>query len=302
MSNLVSVIIPNYNHARFLQQRIESVLNQTYRNIEVIILDDCSTDNSREIIEKYQNSDNRIRTIYNKTNYGSPFKQWKKGIDNAKGELIWIAESDDYSETNFLTELIAFFDKNSSIGLAYCLSAFVDEQGKVFGNHSKNLRELDPTLWETDFVISGKIILSRYLAIINVIPNASAALFKKSIVETVNWTELFKYRLAGDRYFWAQILSKCQMAYSAKPMNYFRFTTKTVRATMSTDLKYMSEIIDVYSEISRKARIPIKTRISAVRQWLRHAKKVVKAQKSANVKSYLKLSGLFIRLIFRTLI
>ena len=96
MSPLVSVIVPNYNHARYLEQRLDSVFGQTYPNFEVIILDDSSTDNSLEIINRYKYNPHLSQIVVNKTNSGSVFKQWAKGLSLAKGEWIWIAESDDY--------------------------------------------------------------------------------------------------------------------------------------------------------------------------------------------------------------
>ena len=99
---MVSVIIPNYNHASFLKQRIDSVLNQTYPDFEVVILDDCSTDNSKSIIEQYRGHHKVNNIVYNNINSGSSFQQWKKGIDFAKGEWIWVAESDDYAHENLL--------------------------------------------------------------------------------------------------------------------------------------------------------------------------------------------------------
>src|SRR6187549_2432119 len=95
---LVSVIIPNYNHAKFLRQRLESVLNQSFRDFEVIILDDCSTDESFQVIEDYRAHPKVSHIVFNKENTGSTFIQWKKGIELAKGEWIWIAESDDWCE------------------------------------------------------------------------------------------------------------------------------------------------------------------------------------------------------------
>src|SRR5690348_15535502 len=89
MAPKVSVIIPNYNHADHLQQRIETVLNQTYRDFDVIILDDCSTDGSKEVIEKYRNHPAVKTIVYNDVNSGNPFLQWKKGLDLAGGEWIW---------------------------------------------------------------------------------------------------------------------------------------------------------------------------------------------------------------------
>jgi len=86
----------------YLIQRIESILNQSYHDYEVIIMDDCSTDNSAEIIEKYRNHPNVANIIYNTSNSGSTFHQWNKGVDVAKGKYIWIAESDDIAEYTFL--------------------------------------------------------------------------------------------------------------------------------------------------------------------------------------------------------
>ena len=98
----VSVIIPNYNHAPFLKQRIESVLNQSFQDFEMILIDDCSTDGSREIIESYRNNPHVSHIVYNDSNSGSAFLQWNKGIELAKGDWIWVAESDDYAEPTFL--------------------------------------------------------------------------------------------------------------------------------------------------------------------------------------------------------
>src|SRR5690606_9831849 len=102
----VSVIIPNYNHARYLNQRIDSVLRQTFTDFEVIILDDCSKDDSREVIEKYRGNKKITHIVYNAQNSGSTFGQWKKGIALAKGRFIWIAESDDWCEETFLERLL----------------------------------------------------------------------------------------------------------------------------------------------------------------------------------------------------
>ena len=97
----VSVILPNYNHSSFLKKRIDSIINQSFQDFDIIILDDCSTDCSREIIEEYRSNVNITNIVYNEINSGSTFKQWKKGIELAKGKFIWIAESDDYADESF---------------------------------------------------------------------------------------------------------------------------------------------------------------------------------------------------------
>src|SRR5687767_14108483 len=97
-----SVIIPNYNHGRFLHERIGSVVAQKKEPFEIIILDDHSTDNSREVIEIYRAHRLVTHIVYNEKNSGSPFAQWVRGIKLATASWIWIAESDDVANADFL--------------------------------------------------------------------------------------------------------------------------------------------------------------------------------------------------------
>src|SRR4051812_33606058 len=119
---LVSVVIPNYNHAPYLRTRIDSVLNQSYQEVEVIILDDCSTDDSRSIIEEYRSHPKVSAIVYNERNTGSPFIQWNKGVGLAKGELIWIAESDDTCHPLMLSTVLERMNVDGNIGISYCQS------------------------------------------------------------------------------------------------------------------------------------------------------------------------------------
>jgi glycosyltransferase involved in cell wall biosynthesis len=108
----VSVAVPNYNHARFLRQRLDTILAQTYQDFELILLDDCSTDESRTILEQYA-GDPRARLEFNEVNSGSTFKQWNKGVRLAQGKYVWIAESDDYSDARFLERLVSLFSTST---------------------------------------------------------------------------------------------------------------------------------------------------------------------------------------------
>lgn len=105
----VSIIVPNYNLASYLEQRIQSILNWTYQDFELIYLDDASTDNSNVVFGKIAH-DPRINAIINQTNNGSPFKQWNKGIRQANGEYIWNAESDDFTDLTLLKTHIEILD------------------------------------------------------------------------------------------------------------------------------------------------------------------------------------------------
>ena len=133
---LVSVIVPNFNHEKFLRQRLETVYSQTYKNFEVILLDDNSTDESLKILREFQDlhKDN-TRLIVNEKNSGSVFKQWQKGIDAAHGDLIWVAESDDYSAENFLSELVKVF-ADETIKIAFGRTDFIQDGVKTFDTES----------------------------------------------------------------------------------------------------------------------------------------------------------------------
>ena len=118
-SPLVSVIVPNFNHARFLSQRIDSILGQSYKNIELLLLDDASTDDSMTVIEHYHATHpSLVRVLRNEFNSGNVFRQWRKGIAAANGDLIWICESDDFAEPDFLERLVPIF-LDESVMLAF---------------------------------------------------------------------------------------------------------------------------------------------------------------------------------------
>jgi len=223
MIPLISIIIPNYNHSRFLKQRLESVYNQTFQDFEVILLDDASTDKSLDILKPYASHPKTSQFVINKQNSGSPFKQWKKGIKLAKGTYIWIAESDDFCELTFLEEIIGFINKNPSLSIAYCQSIDVDEQGKTILHRIEYTNQFKPNIWKESFVYNGKRFVEKYLSEINVIPNASAVLFKKGCVKPNFFSDdLIQMKMCGDWFFWVQLCLNNDIGFFAADLNYFR--------------------------------------------------------------------------------
>ena len=111
----VTVIIPNYNHARFLRRRLSTVLDQTYRDFEVLYLDDASTDHSAEVFADFSTYP-EVRAILNQRNSGSPFAQWNRGVREAKGEFVWIAEADDYAAPDLLERLVEKLEQFPNAG------------------------------------------------------------------------------------------------------------------------------------------------------------------------------------------
>jgi len=166
----LSVIIPNYNHARFLPKRIESVLQQTFQDFELILLDDCSTDESRSILSKYAD-DPRVRIEFNDVNSGSTFKQWNKGVRLARGEYVWIAESDDYADERMLERLMSVLDDDPKVAFAYCRAWCVTDDERLDGFADSHLTDLHPSRWTGDFCVEGLEECRNYLVRRNTIVN-----------------------------------------------------------------------------------------------------------------------------------
>ncbi|WP_299701027.1 glycosyltransferase [uncultured Pontibacter sp.] len=239
---LISVIIPNYNHAAFLPQRLESVMNQTFDDFEVIILDDCSTDHSREILDTYKSHSKISHVVYNEKNSGSTFKQWNKGVQLAQGEWIWIAESDDKAELNFLEVLAKEIRANDRVGIAYTQSLKMNSKDEVTGSWLEWTEDLNPNLFKTDFVMKGIDYTEQFLIHKNTIPNASALLFKKEIFVEVGGADE-TIRNCSDWELWLKFLLVSDVLYVSQPLNYFRYHEQSVIAKA---LK--SRPKDVYAE------------------------------------------------------
>lgn len=249
---VVSVIVPNFNHARFLPMRFDSILQQTFQNFEIIVLDDCSTDNSKEIIERYRTNSKIARVVYNSKNSGSPFKQWKKGIKLAQGKYVWIAESDDFAEPIFLEKMVALLQNGN--GLAYCRSSDVDENGNVKSNFFW-ADGLDENRWKSSYQNNGTDEIKNYLVYRCTIPNASACVFQKNLAPLKCGFD--KMRYCGDWLFWIKLLENSTVAFDASTLNHFRHHTHSTRNRKSAKEEHRKqlEIISIIESVRKKYQL-----------------------------------------------
>ena len=224
---IVSVLVPNYNHEKYLAARIESIINQSYTDFELILMDDYSTDGSRDIIARYA-SNPRVRIAFNEQNSGSTFRQWKKGLAMAKGKYLWIAESDDYADLHFLETLVAILEKDDTVGLAYSNSIIVDENSRVVGNMVKWKNCFFCTnRWDKAFINDGIDEIDQYLGSTCTINNASAVLIRKeALLQSGGIDDSFRY--AGDWLTYLKIALHYRIAYSPSPLNYYRDHSQNV--------------------------------------------------------------------------
>lgn len=217
----VSIIIPSYNHASFLKQRLESILTQGYTNWEAIIIDDKSTDNSVEIISKFaaENSNFKVKHfIVNETNSSSGYNSWQKGIALAETDYIWIAETDDFSGPSFLEESLEILEKNSTIPLVFCTSNYVDENNKFLYDSRKRTFPLG--ISEDTFGIIKNEVMMNSFPFNSFITNGSSVVFRKPINAIP--IELFRNRQMSDLFLWTWLIQNQDIAFLNKKLNNFR--------------------------------------------------------------------------------
>lgn len=219
---VVSVIIPNYNYARFLRQRIESVLAQTYTDYEIILLDDASTDDSVSVLNDYRNNPYVSHLDINLKNTGSPFAQWQKGIALSRGKYIWIAESDDTAEPLFLEKAVSALDQYPEASFCFLGAHCIDGDG--------NLIRRDFDKWTSKQlhrpsrigVFEGTDYIEHNLYWRNYIYNASGAVFRKCCFEQIKESTCFTMRYCGDWLFWIEMARQGVVIEIYEKLNCFR--------------------------------------------------------------------------------
>lgn len=259
-SPALTVIVPNYNHSKYLHQRLDSIYNQTFQDIEVILLDDMSTDNSRDILDHYAASYPEItRRMYNDVNSGSVFKQWLKGIAASHSEFIWIAESDDFSDEHFVEQVLPAM-KDEDVILSYSNSNIVSSNGKLYNTYDNApwLTDISLTKWANDYLVEGSTEFYEALAVKCTIPNVSGVIFRKHKAEMAIESS-FSYKKAGDWIFYAHMARHGKISYCAKPLNYHRRHEGTVTSKEGDDLG-IQEIFRIHKYYLDNFYVPERTR------------------------------------------
>ena len=265
-SPLVSVVVPNFNHATFLPQRLETVYNQTYKNFEVILLDDASTDNSRDILKDFQtrHADN-TRLIFNEKNSGGVFNQWRKGIEAARGDLIWIAESDDFSAENFLSELVTAF-ADDTVQLAFCRTDFIQDGQKIFTSE-QYLADLPNFDWTKNFAMTAAEFVAQGFAVKNIIPNVSSVLFRKKNFFPALCLDM---KLCGDWAFYLDTIKGGCVYYSPRATNFYRVHKNSTSLKIQKEPRYFIEHERIAEFVAENYRVPVEIHTAHFKQLEEH--------------------------------
>lgn len=251
----VSVVIPNYNYAKYLPERIRVIASQTFLPYEIIFLDDCSTDNSLEVAKlELQKYNVPYRILPNTENAGC-FRQWVKGVREAQGEFVWIAEADDMCELNFLENVVPKF-MDDEVNLAYAQSEVIDENdvhsGWIYTEYTK---QLDQEKWTKDYINDGKAEILGGLAIMNTIPNASGVVFRKTALDGID-EMLCEYAMAGDWFAYVYALRNGKIAFVSEVLNYHRRHSSSIIFKQEKNIKFIVEQLNIKKYLSENYVIP----------------------------------------------
>jgi glycosyltransferase involved in cell wall biosynthesis len=222
----VSAVIPNYNYARYLPERLATVCRQRFPVYEIIVLDDASTDDSVEVLGRLEAKLGiDVRVVRNESNSGSVFRQWARGVALARGDYVWIAEADDLADPDFLPMVLpAFVDPN--VVLSYSQSKQIDAAGHVIAdNYLEYTSDVSPDHWLSPYTVDGSDEIARFLAIKNTIPNVSAVVFRREAISAVfdeAMPDILSYNIAGDWLAYVKIMGSGRVAFRPEALNLHR--------------------------------------------------------------------------------
>lgn len=265
----VSAIVPNFNYARHLRQRLESIWAQTSPVDELIILDDASSDDSASLIERLvADSPIPVQFVRNDVNSGSVSRQWARGVSLARGDVIWIAEADDFADPDFLAAVLPAFE-DPEVVLSYSESRMVDEVGQVLApDYRGYVGDIDPARWTADYKAPGPEEVALALSVKNTVPNVSAAAFRRMALTSVleiHLDAMVKCCNAADWLSYIHLLKGGgAIAFTARVLNnHRRHRGSVTNSTMNR--QHLKEIVDMQDLAATVVSVSQETRAIAIR-------------------------------------
>jgi hypothetical protein len=261
----ISVAVPAYNYARFMERRLASVFGQTCPVTEVIVLDDASTDDSVAVARRTAEDWGRdIRLVVNAANSGSAFRQWRRAAAMADAEWLWIAEADDEAEPTLLAALAALVQEVPDLELAFCDSRSIDADGRpVWPSYRDYYVANGAAALAGGGVFAAREFARRFLAERNLILNASAVLWRRaSLLAALErcGDDLDRYRLAGDWRLYLELLaaSSGRVGVVAAPLNVHRRHAASVTGALAPR-RHLAEIARVHALAQARLDLPPET-------------------------------------------
>jgi len=263
MNPKVSFIVPCYKLGHLLPECVESILSQTYRDFEVLIMDDSSPDDTPEVAKSFQ--DPRVKHIRNDPNLGH-LKNYNKGIGLARGEYIWLISADDSLRSpHVLERYVQLMDNNPNVGFVFCPAMKLVDRREV-GVMPYSL------VAGHDTVISGHKLLKDHLIFANIVP-APAAMARKKCYEQANFFPL-DLPHTGDWYLWGMFALCTDVGFFAEAMVNRRFH----ESNMSADFCKEAALTMFANNLAVPLRILEKTRRDGLHDLVESCKRGVAAE------------------------
>lgn len=233
----VSIIMPCYNSEKYIEKAIQSVLEQTYRNFELIIIDDDSTDKTWEIIEQYAKKDFRVICTRKSENEKGISKSMNKGIEMARGKYITRMDSDDIIIPKKILRQVQFLDENEEYGICSVNIAMMDNLGNIY-NENVYPEQKVPSEWTFLWT--------------NPVPNAPC-MYRTSIIKGNNIT-FSNLRTAEDYDFLEKLITKTKVYMINLPLYYYRYNEKSTynRNRIETFKNSLDISKKYYKEVTKK--------------------------------------------------
>lgn len=251
MSPHVSFVVPCYKLAHLLPECIHSILSQTYGDFEIIIMDDCSPDNTPEVARSF--GDPRVMHVRNETNLRH-LANYNKGVELARGKYVWLISADDrLRKTYVLEKYVSLLDEHPEVGYAFCPAINLENGAETellqYSSHG-----------DQDTIFKGASFLNRLLEFNCVV--AASALARKECYEKISLFPL-DMPYAGDWYLWCVFAMHYDVAYFAEPMvNYRQHTQSMTNILKNEDIDILfNDDLSVLTRIRDNARLENKNAI-----------------------------------------
>ncbi len=245
MNPLVSIMIPNFNHARFIDQCIQSAISQTYKDLEIMVLDNASTDNSVEVASKYLD-DPRVSVCRNQFNIINANYNALDQLTSGKYKLLLCA--DDYIQPDFVRQAVEIMEKYPNVGYVHGERDFVTEDGQVL--------ELDP-FYKCSFVAPGRSTMPIYM--MTTVAHPSQGIFRASAFHDIDGYDKEIDHMNADKVLWFYLSYENDAAYIRDKMCGIRIGAQT--ETFITQQNFQHPIlchltINDFAKFAREKGIP----------------------------------------------
>lgn len=210
---LVSILVPNYNHSRYLEECVASALNQTYLNLEVVVLDNASEDNSVNTVKKYMN-DARLRICRNCRNLQNHSYLILDHLTNGKYKMILCA--DDYIEESFVEKAVTVMEEHPNVGYVHVERDFVTDTGKQL--------ELD-FFFNCSFIAPGHDTMPLYM--VTTVAHPSQGIFRTQTFSQIGGYDMEIDHLNADRMLWFYLSYEADYAYIREKLCKIRIGEQT---------------------------------------------------------------------------